>query len=488
MRIFQRIHTKLNWSLRRYVAVVLAILLLSLLAAGLYHMYKPLPAGLNYTGKLRHAEVEFLSDQSYVDAAGQLQSEQVIFDRMLKMIEDAQSLIVLDMFLFNAETGASQLKHRPLTAELTQALIQKRYLNPDIEIKVLTDPINSVYGSVQPEHYRQMRQAGIDVIETDLTPLRASNPLWSSFWYLCCQGIQNNPQGGWLPNPVGEGKVTLRSYFNLANFKANHRKTLVVDTPDGWQTLVTSMNTHDGSSQHSNVALLVKGHTAIDVLKTEQAVGQMSQANMPMLIVGEFEAAKTEPQVQLLTEQAIYDAVLNSIQSSQKAGIEIDLAMFYLSERRIVQELIAAHQRGVKVRVLLDPNKDAFGRSKNGIPNRPVAAQLHQAGIDVRWCNTQGEQCHSKMLLKRDAYNTELILGSANFTARNLKNYNLESNLRVIGSREAQVFVDAHQYFNQAWSNLNGRQMSVDYQKYADESRFKYVLYRVMEWTGIGTF
>jgi HKD family nuclease len=488
MRIFQRIHTKLNWSLRRYIAVVIAILLLSLMASGLYHMYKPLPEGLNYTGKLRHAEVEFLSDQSYVDQNKQAQSEQVIFDRMLKMIEDAQSLIVLDMFLFNKEVGESKLKHRALTQELSQALIKKRYLNPNIEIKVITDPINSVYGGVQPEHYRQMRQAGIDVIETDLTPLRASNPTWSSFWYLCCQGIQNNAQAGWLPNPVGTGKVTLRSYASLANFKANHRKTLVVDTLEGWQTLVTSMNPHDGSSRHSNVALLVKGHTAIDVLKTEQVVGQMSAANMPMVIVGEFEAAKIEPQVQVLTEKAIYEHVLNSIESSQKAGIQLDVAMFYLSERKIIQALIAAHERGVKVRVLLDPNKDAFGRTKNGIPNRPVAAELHQAGVDVRWCDTQGEQCHSKMLIKRDLYNTELILGSANFTARNLKNYNLETNLRVIGGRDRQVFQDANQYFNQAWSNLDGRHISVDYQQYADESKLKYWKYRFLEWSGMATF
>ena len=488
MRIFQRIHTKLNWSLRRYAAVCMAVLLLSLVGSGLYHMYKPLPQGLNYAGSLRHAQVEFLSDQSYVDPQGQLQVQQMIFDRMLGMIEQAQSLIVLDMFLFNQEIGISTLKHRALTDELTQALIKKRYLDPNIEIKVVTDPINSVYGGVLPEHYRQLRQAGIEVIETDLTPLRASNPLWSSFWYLCCQGIANNPQAGWLPNPFGSEKVTLRSYVNLANFKANHRKTLVVDTPQGWQTLVTSMNPHDGSSLHSNVALVVTGPTAIDVLKTEQSVAQMSKGSMPMVIMGEFEAAKTEPQVQVLTEKAIYDQVLAAIESSQKAGVELDLSMFYLSERRIIQALLAAHERGVKVRVLLDPNKDAFGRTKNGIPNRPVAAELHRAGIDVRWCNTQGEQCHSKMLLKRSMYNSEIILGSANFTARNLKNYNLETNLRVVGHANAKVFTDATQYFERAWHNQDGQQHSVDYAQYADESTFKYVLYRVMEWTGLSTF
>ena len=51
--------------------------------------------------------------------------------------------------------------------------------------------------------------------------------------------------------------------------------------------------------------------------------------------------------------------------------------MFYLSERQIVKALITAKERGVNVRVLLDPNKDAFGREKNGIPNRQVASELN---------------------------------------------------------------------------------------------------------------
>ena len=162
--------------------------------------------------------------------------------------------------------------------------------------------------------------------------------------------------------------------------------------------------------------------------------------------------------------------------------------MFYLSERQIVKALISAHERGVKLQVLLDPNKDAFGRQKNGIPNHQVASELHDAGVNVRWCNTQGEQCHSKMIVKQSGQQAEMILGSANFTARNLKNYNLETDLRVVGSAQAKVFMDAQGYFNTAWSNLNGKNMSVDYSKYADESKLKYGLYRFMEWSGLSTF
>ena len=487
MRIFQRIHQKLNWSRRHYVSVLIGLLTLGYLSSAVYHTYKPLPEGLDFTGKLRHAEVKFIADQTYMDAQGKQQQQHHIFDEMLKMIDEAQTTIVLDMFLFNQEVGESTLLQRQLTQQLTETLILKHGVQPNIEIKVITDPINSVYGGVMPQHYQKLRAAGINVIETDLTPLRASNPLWSGFWYICCQGLGNNVEKGWLPNPFGNEKITLRSYFNLFNFKANHRKTLVVDTAQGWKALVTSANPHDGSSRHSNVALIVTGNTAIDVLKTEQAVGRMSKGDIPMVIVGEFEAEKSLPQVQLLTEKAIYQATLTLIKTA-KPQQQIDLAMFYLSERQIVKALIAAHQRGVKLRVLLDPNKDAFGRQKNGIPNRQVASELNAAGITVRWCNTQGEQCHSKMIIKHDAAQAELILGSANFTARNLKNYNLESDLRVLGAAKAPVFNDANQYFDTAWSNLDGKNMSVTYSQYADESQLKYALYRLMEWSGLSTF
>ena len=67
-------------------------------------------------------------------------------------------------------------------------------------------------------------------------------------------------------------------------------------------------------------------------------------------------------------------------------------------------------------------------------------------------------------------------------------NYNLETNLRVVGASQAQVFTDAKQYFDTAWSNLDGKNMSVDYSQYADESKLKYGIYRFMEWSGLSTF
>ena len=193
-----------------------------------------------------------------------------------------------------------------------------------------------------------------------------------------------------------------------------------MDTEQGWKSLVTSANPHDGSSHHSNVALVVDGPTAVDMLKTEQAVASMSNGSSPVVIMGAFAEDKSLPQVQVLTEKAIYDAVIKMINEA-KAQDHLDIAMFYLSERQIIEALKQAKKRGVDVRMILDPNKDAFGRQKNGIPNRQVASELNAVGIPIRWCDTHGEQCHSKMLLKYNHQHAELILGSANLTARNLK-------------------------------------------------------------------
>lgn len=488
MRIFQRIQNKLNWSARRYLAVIVLILFLTYIASALYQVYKPLPKGIHFKGQSRPSKVEFLGDKTFMRADGHVQSEQHIFAAILTLIDQAQTTIVLDMFLFNAEVGKSTQPHQALTEQLTASLISKKNLYPQIDIKVITDPINTVYGGIEAEHLQRLKRAGIEVITTDLRPLRASNPVWSGFWYMCCQTLGNNAQGGWLPNPFGKGQVTLRSYLDLFNFKANHRKTLVVDTVDGWKTLITSANPHDGSSQHSNIAMIVEGKVAIDVLDSERAVAEMSHGDIPMVILPENPVDNTLPQVQLLTEQAIYDAVLQGIHAL-KAGDQLDLLMFYLSERHIIQAIKAAQARGVQLRVVLDPNKDAFGRQKNGIPNRQVAWELHKAGVPIRWCNTHGEQCHSKLLiLTKQNGNKQVILGSANYTARNLKNYNLETNLSVTGQGSYPALADAQQYFEAVWRNTNQQQMTVDYDHYKDESWSKYWLYRFMEWSGISTF
>ncbi|HDZ55621.1 MAG TPA: phospholipase [Pseudomonas xinjiangensis] len=481
--------TRLTRRRRRPFRALLIIFLLIWAALAIYQANKPLPQGFSVEGPLRPAnDLAILIDQTYVSAAGEQVSEQEIFDEIFRLIEQARQLVVVDMFLFNE--FASENSYRPLTEQLTSALLKAQNRNTDIQVLLITDPFNHLYGGLEAAHLQQLSEAGVQVISTDVNRLPASNPLWSGFWQLCCSLIGNSTEGGWLPNPVGDGKVTLRTYLRLLNFRANHRKTLVVDQGDDWVGLVTSANPHDASSQHTNSAIRFSGPAALDLLETERAVLAMSGRSVGASWPEPPAAPATSPAdaVQVLTEGAIQTALLDMIETANP-GNRLDIEVFYLSSRQIIDALIEAHGRGALVRVLLDPNRDAFGRKKIGIPNRQAAWDLHKEGIEVRWCHTEGEQCHRKWV-RRDGPEgqAELIVGSANFTRRNLDNLNLETSVRVVSQQGHPAIDTARSQFEQAWMNADGKQYSLPYKAFADHSQLKYVLYRVMEATGMSSF
>lgn len=468
---------------------IILTLVLILLSIGVYQSYKPLPTGLDFAGPERNAhDVQFLVDNSYIDASGEQVIEQQIFDEILSIINDARKFVLVDMFLFNSFKGDLGEIHRPLSMELTDALIAQKMRYPELEIRIISDPLNSIYGGITSPHFSKLEEAGIAVTLTKLPRLRDSNPAYSVLWRPFIQPF-GNAEANTLPNPFGEGRVSVRSYLALLNFKANHRKVVIADSGDDLTALVTSANPHDGSSAHDNVALRFSGLAAWDLLVTEAAVlafsggGAFSTQLQPP--ISQNDGATT---VQVITERAVERALLTMINAAQ-AGEHLDMAAFYLSDRHVIKALRKAEERGVLVRVLLDSNRDAFGREKNGVPNRPVAHELVKAGVPVRWCTTSGEQCHSKWIMHRDsAGNASMVVGSTNFTRRNLHNLNLETSVVLRGPVDAEALAAGQQWFTNQWHNVDGKEFSTDYATYADERLWLRVLYRVMEATGMGTF
>jgi phosphatidylserine/phosphatidylglycerophosphate/cardiolipin synthase-like enzyme len=461
---------------------------------GIYHTQKSLPDGVSYSGPLQPLSgVRFLRDLTYIEG-NQRRVEQEIFDAIFAMIDQAEQLILVDMFLFNEFQGRKPETTRSLARELTDHLIARRVARPDIHIYLLTDPINTVYGGAPSPQLQRLEDAGVEVTVTDLSRLRDSNAFYSAVWRLLVKPLGNS-EGGLLPNPFGDGQVSLRSYFSLANFKANHRKVVVTDGPNGLIGLVTSANPHDGSSAHENVALQFSGAAVYDLLAAEQAVMRFSGGPYQKLdawleVPAGLPELESRPAgsltIQIVSEQQIEKAALQLIGRAS----EIDLAMFYLSDRDIVEGLKVAAFSGVAVRLILDPNKDAFGHAKGGIPNRQVAAELMQIpGIQLRWAATHGEQYHSKMLLTRDGNGgANLLLGSANFTRRNLGDFNLELSAVVSGPGSAPVLQSASNYFERGWNNENGRIFTADYDSYREQSDLKNLAYRFMEWSGMSSF
>lgn len=477
---------------RHFFELLAASACLALAPGCCYHAVKPLPRGLSYSSELLPAsDVRFLCDRTSLDAAGARQSDQHIFDEIFAMIGQAEHLAVVDMFLFNEFLGAGPAPHRRLCEELTAALIVRKRAVPQLRAVLITDPVNTVYGGLEAGHLKRLEAAGVEVVTTRLDRLRDSNTAWSSLWRLFFKPWGNSAEGGTRANPFGEGKVTLRSWLTLLNFKANHRKVVIADAGGVLRALVTSANPHDGSSAHSNVGVAFSGPAARAALETEQAVLAFSGAKGRPLSESAPDPAVCVAgglRVQVLTEEAIADAAEALIGGTRK-GDALDLVMFYLADRGIVRALKAAAQRGVLLRVVLDPNKDAFGRQKNGMPNRQVAKELVAAGVPVRWAVTSGEQMHTKMLLARRADGTaDLLAGSANFTRRNVRDYNLETDVRVSGRSEETALADAAAYVDGLWTNAGGRQYTTGYEAFRDDSCWRVFRCRFQEATGLCTW
>ncbi len=238
-----------------------------------------------------------------------------------------------------------------------------------------------------------------------------------------------------------------------------------------------------------NIAFALRGAPCTDMLRAEGAVLALSGGVLPSSVVEPVLEGDQRVSAQYLTEGQIQRGVLEEL-SSVDAGDHLDIAMFYLSDRTVVQELLHAARRGVTTRVILDPNKDAFGRQKGGIPNRQVAWELvtrSEGAITIRWYDTHGEQFHTKLMLAWHPDHVTAVGGSANLTRRNLDDFNLEADFRIQAPRGSPLADELGRYFERLWTNMAG-DYTVDYSEYEDRSWLKRLVYRVQEWTGFSSY
>jgi hypothetical protein len=502
----------------RWGRYALLALLAAWLATGWWFATRPLQPGVRVAGPafdLPDDSVRLLTDLTARDLRGEPQVVHQVHPAVLEHVRQARDLLVVDYFLFNEQPGpAGNLRYqngiRPVARELREALLALRAAQPDLPILVVVDPINDYYRGTVPEFLAPLAQAGIDVVVTDLDGLRDSNPVYSGLWRLLfAWWLEPGVRGAW-DNPLDASGPPLpfAALLRLPNFKANHRKLLVTgDGAGSLRGIVGSGNPHDASSAHSNVALAVRGEPLRALLDSELAIaassGWQGEARMRAAIdaaraaggPADGTAGAARPvapnRVWIATEGAILDALLEAL-ARAGAGDEVEIAQFYLSERRVIAALLEAARRGAAVRVLLDPNKDAFGFEKSGLPNRPVATELVAASdgaINVRWYRTHGEQFHVKLAAIRHGDELWLTAGSANFTRRNLRDYNLEANVIVRAPRGGALDLAVSDWFDTLWQNRPGRiEYTSDTDLYADTSTGRYWLYRFIEATGMSSF
>ncbi|MDU1176077.1 MAG: phospholipase D-like domain-containing protein [Peptoniphilus harei] len=460
---------------------IMILILLLIIIPIIYSLNTKNPPGTNLSSDFKDADCEFLYDLTYLKDRKRIH-EKRIFKREMDLIKNAKNFLMVDFFLFNDEypdsmTFPSQVK------DMTDLLIAKKKENPEMSILFVTDPINNFYGAYEEDNLKRLRENGIEVVVTDLNKMRDSNALVSGIYRAYIQWFGTSG-GGWIKNFFDKDadKVNIRSILKLANFKGNHRKVLISEK----EALVASANPHDPSAHHSNVAMVFRGKSMEDLIKSESIFFD----KLPDVIENFKAEEVTSPyKLKVITEGKIYDEISKNIRES-KEGDEINLGIFYLSEFRILRELGEAAKRGVDVKIIADLNKDAFGLEKNGSPNRPALSQLKEdyPDINIRWYQTSGEQFHTKFIyFDFKDKNPLAILGSANYTRRNLDNFNLETNLAVEMKKDSPMARDMKDYYTRIWNNKDG-----DYTLPIEdfyESRFiMRILWKIQEKTGLCTW
>lgn len=445
---------KKGWSKRkRIIVIVLSVYALFYIGVVLLNTFKKLPEGISYEGDLHWTdEVDMFTDLTYAQNkdGDNMVHELAIFDEVYAMIDRAEQFIVLDYFLFDHYYD-EDIEFPKIAQTMTKKLVEKKQQHPDMPIIFITDPLNTGYGSYETKWFTKMEDAGIEVIYTDLDPLRDSIPVYSGLYRTIFRWLDIE-KTSWIANAMSSEapKMTLASYITLLNVKANHRKTVVTDK----EALVSSGNPHNASGFHGNVALKVKGSVLNDILEAEEAVvnytngGKLPRVEVPEQNGGNYA-------VQYLTEKKILDGLLGDIAKAQE-GDTIRIGMFFIAKRDLVNALIDAANRGVDVKMILDPNENSFGKEKSGLPNRPVVQEMLEetdGKIDVRWYNTVIGQYHTKLVVVQTAKETYIANGSANLTERTLDNYNLEANLRIIAPNDSELTKEIDTYFSRLWNN-----------------------------------
>lgn len=471
-------------------------------AAAFHYATRDLPAGMHLDSPaqaIAARDVTFLDDITGADAYGHGFSSHTLFDAMLRTIAAARTLIVLDCHLCNdlhRNAPDAVVNLTPMAAQLIDALLARKAAVPQLQILVIADPVNGLYGTAPAPELAALQAVGISVVTADLSALRDRNVLYSGPWRLLLKWWGHATKGaGWLPNPFSDDgpPLTARAWAQLANLKSSNRRVLLAD--DGRGGLIAQAGTTEpamASSIDTVTGLQISGPAVLPLLRSELQLARAFGWSGPMALP----ATAPDPpdprkgtdtlEFQWLGEGAIRNALLEHI-AATSVGDNVDIASSSLSDRALITALLAAGRRGVAVRLILDPKKSSsLWRSANQLVGSELIA-ASDGRIHVAWYRTHNEQFRAALVLIHGSGSVWMLSGSASLTRRDLGDYDLVLDAALSGSATAAPLMSAQAFFDTLWNDRGppGIEYTADADTWADPSQLRYWAYRLMEWVGI---
>jgi len=439
-----------------------------------------------------------------------------IGEKAKRMVREADELIVATFFLFDnlyANEPAGDY-----AGELADLLIAQKAAHPSMPIVLILDLFHKGWGHRRSPVVERLQAAGVDVFYSDLLGTqpalrggvwealndagRAADVASGGLLALPCDALGRLP----IPVPLDGELCSLATVANAALFKANHRKALVVKRHGVYEALTTSWNPHNPSLLHENHALSVTGPLACyvylllreDVRKSmelgrdyvllaDTAAGYRRaylQHQLPPLPETAWRSADEAtmdeppgPEAAVATEEAIEPLLLQWL-GAVEPDDQVRIQMFYLARVPVVHAILdAAGRTRHPIEILLDPNRTGINYARDGTPNAQVAdyllerARKEHARLTIRWYATHGEQNHAKALTitNEQTGKYQLVLGSANWTRKNLGGINLENNIFVRNAADLNRQFNA--LFDRLWRNGDA---GIEYSVAWNDPRFNY--------------
>ena len=510
------------------------------------------PLGINYESPIRETEnAEFYYDLTYLDKDGNIQYDRNLWDATLKVVDNAKDYLIIEMFLFNDLYNKDKEHFPEFAKKYTERLVKKQEENPNLKVYILADENNNFYGAFEHPFIASMKNAGINVIIVDIFKLKDTFPWYSPIWRTFIKPMGNPQNKGWITNFYGDmwPKLTIRNLLRALNVKADHKKVFLNEK----EVVVSSANIHDPSYFHENIAIYTDGPIVKDVLHDLQLIAKFSDSEINVdgsnketkskiemdlpdktkirkdtMNIGDLEDKKNDMihleenindsqkneksekeslslnsgkneitdtegktyKIQYLSEGAIgkyLDADIDSL----KSGDELLMGMYFLADKGIIDRLIKAANRGVKIRMIFDRSRDAFGMSTNGLPNKPVSKKLKKktkGKIEIKWYFTNNEQYHTKITLMKKTDGSVIInAGSANLIKKNIRGYIMDSNFRILTTQDSKISKDVYTYFDRLWENKDGL-FTINFDDEPTTSGFSDFMYKILDATQLGSF
>ncbi len=328
----------------------------------------------------------------------------------LDIINQAKDTLYIAKFSFN----------NPLLANLLVKKAKER-----VKVRVVIDPLSSNFSpsewNLKKYIINYLKQNNVEVVEFPFIPLEKSN---------------NKDQS------LNESQVNLKDYVK---YQLMHAKYIVVD---GKKAVISSLNWSNRAFKNVDAGVYVEG-PVVDDLEKEfwflfKRSGGKDYEYQPRAEVAGNSKASLLIADKNFPKDSYRAAVYRAVSNSQK---NILISAFVLSDPYLIKLLIDAKNRGVDIKIILDPNKsDTYDN-----PNYQTAEILKQNKISYRWFkpnsyhDTEFNMLHTKLMI----VDNEVIIGSGNFSHKGL-DVNHEVGLIT---NDNEVVNKAKVFFNEVWKN-----------------------------------